>query len=343
MKIKWIFILANSISVVIMSTFLFVGYIYMVLPPNVIMWLLVITIASSIISSYVHYLFTKPIERSIFKLTEQSRQMANVQFEDVLPVEGPIEIRELTQRFNEMNIKLNEAFHQIKLQESTRRELVANISHDLRTPMSSIKAFVSAIQDGIVNDEETYTRYLKTISLETERLDELIQQLFQLSLLDSGAIGVNRERTNIDDLLVSVLEHEQIHLEQKELTINIDIPRKLPTIYVDRSYFQQVLYNLIDNAIRYSYEGGAIQITVTELSNQQLMIAIKDTGRGIAEEDLPYIFERTYRAEKSRNQKFGGYGLGLAIAKTIVERHEGTLAVSSELGKGSVFTILLPI
>lgn len=345
MKIKWIFILANSISTIIIITFLLLGYIYMVLPPKVIMWLLLITIVSSVISSYVHYLFTKPIERSIGMLTEQSRQIANGKFEDTLPVAvaGPVEIRELTQRFNEMNTKLAEAFQQIKRQESTRRELVANISHDLRTPMSSIKAFVSAIQDGVVQDEETYSRYLKTISLETERLDELIQQLFQLSLLDSGAIEIHRERTNLDDLLLSVLEHEQIHLEQKGLTVDVDIPKKLPAIYIDRSYFQQVLYNLIDNAIRYSPEGGRIEITVSVLNDRKLTIAIKDYGMGIAKEDLPYIFERTYRVEKSRNQKYGGSGLGLAIAKTIVERHEGKLTVSSEHGKGSVFSIFLSL
>lgn len=341
MKIKWIFILANSISAIIIITFLLLGYIYMVLPPRVIMWLLLITIVSSIISSYVHYLVTKPIERSIGMLTEQSRQIANGQFKNELPVAGPVEIRELTQRLNEINVKLDEAFQQIRRQESTRRELVANISHDLRTPMSSIKAFVAAIQDGVVQDEETYTRYLRTISLETERLDELIQQLFQLSLLDSGAIEINRERVNIDDLLLTVLEHEQIHLEQKGLTVDVDIPKRLPAIYIDRSYFQQVLYNLIDNAIRYSPEGGRIEITVSVLNDGKLTIAIKDHGMGIAKEDLPYIFERTYRVEKSRNQKYGGSGLGLAIAKTIVERHEGNLTVSSEQGKGSEFSILL--
>lgn len=341
MKIKWIFILANSISAIIIITFLLLGYIYMVLPPRVIMWLLLITIVSSIISSYVHYLVTKPIERSIGMFTEQSRQIANGQFKNELPVAGPVEIRELTQRLNEINVKLDEAFQQIRRQESTRRELVANISHDLRTPMSSIKAFVAAIQDGVVQDEETYTRYLRTISLETERLDELIQQLFQLSLLDSGAIEINRERVNIDDLLLTVLEHEQIHLEQKGLTVDVDIPKRLPAIYIDRSYFQQVLYNLIDNAIRYSPEGGRIEITVSVLNDGKLTIAIKDHGMGIAKEDLPYIFERTYRVEKSRNQKYGGSGLGLAIAKTIVERHEGNLTVSSEQGKGSEFSILL--
>lgn len=343
MKIKWIFIFANSISALIIITFLLLSYIYMVLPPRVIMWLLLITIVSSIISSYVHYLVTKPIERSIAMLTEQSRQIANGQFEPELPVAGPAEIRELTQRFNEMNVKLDDAFQQIKRQESTRRELVANISHDLRTPMSSIKAFVAAIQDGVVQDEETYLRYLRTISLETERLDELIQQLFQLSLLDSGAIEINRERTNLDDLLLSVLEHEQIHLEQKRLTVDVDIPKKLPAIYIDRSYFQQVLYNLIDNAIRYSPEGGRIEISVLVNNDEKLTIAIKDHGMGIAKEDLPYIFERTYRVEKSRNQKYGGTGLGLAIAKTIVERHKGDFTVSSEQGKGSVFSIILSI
>jgi two-component system, OmpR family, sensor histidine kinase SaeS len=233
-KIKWIFIIANGVSVVIMFTFLFVSYVYMVLPTDVIVWLSVITIFSSLLSSYIHYLLTRPVQRSIALLANQSQRIAKGKFEGELPVEGPEEIRELIARFNDMNRQLNEAFTRIKHSETSRRELVANISHDLRTPMSSIKAFVMAIRDGVVDDEKTYRQYLHTIALETERLDQLIQQLFQLSLLDSGAIQLNLERSNIDQLLLDVLEHEQIHLQQKNIRIVTDLPYQIPPIQVDR-------------------------------------------------------------------------------------------------------------
>lgn len=343
MKIKWIFLIANSVSVIIMFTFLFVSYLYMVLPNNVILLLSLITIFSSLLSSYIHYLFTKPIESSIQLLVKQSQQIAEGHFEGSLPVKGPTEIKELTQQFNVMNTRLNEAFNQIKKTEASRRELVANISHDLRTPMSSIKAFVSAIEDGVVNDDVTFKRYLTTISLETERLDSLIQQLFQLSLLDSGAIKLTRQRTNIDELLLSVLQHEQIHLEKKNLKIDIDLPNQIPAIYVDLHYFQKLLFNLLDNAIRFSKVDGTIQVKVVSRADHMLEISLRDYGDGIDKEELPHIFERTYRVEKSRNLQFGGAGLGLAIAKTIVESHQGTIAVSSEPGKGSTFTLLVPL
>lgn len=343
MKIKWIFLIANSVSMLIMFTFLFVSYTYMVLPNRIIVWLSIITIFSSLLSSFVHYILTKPIERSIQLLVKQSHQMEKGHFDHSLPVEGPAEIKELTNRFNHMNVRLHEAFNQIKKSEITRRELVANISHDLRTPMSSIKAFVTAIQDGVVDDEASYQRYLRTIGLETERLDQLIQQLFQLSLLDSGGIQLTYEYVAIDELLLTVLEHEQIHLQQKNIEINVNLPKQIPAISVDRIYFQKVLFNILDNAICFSEEGGSITLSVVHLPNHKMEISIRDEGEGISQEELPHIFERTYRVEKSRNQKFGGAGLGLAIAKTIVERHHGIISVKSEVGIGSEFIIVMPI
>jgi two-component system sensor histidine kinase SaeS len=343
MKIKWIFLVANSVSVLIMFTFLTISYIYMVLPNNIIFWLSFITICSSLLSSVIHYFFTKPVERSIRLLAQESQEIAKGNFDGTLPVEGPSEIQELTQRFNQMSQQLNEAFHHIKQAEISRKELVANISHDLRTPMSSIKAFVSAIQDGVVEDEKTFKQYLKTIVLETERLDQLIQQLFQLSLLDSGAIQLKKEEINIDQLLLSVFEHEQIHLQKKKIQLNIELPNQIPKIAVDKNYFEKVLYNLLDNAIRFSPEKGIIEIKVEPIINNDLLISIKDYGDGIAEEDIPHIFERMYRVEKSRNQKYGGAGLGLAIAKTIVEMHGGKIMAESEVMKGSKFSIILPV
>ncbi len=343
MKIKWIFIIANSVSVLIMFSFLSISYVYMVLPNNVIFLLSIITIISSLLSSFIHYLFTKPVERSIQLLAKQTHEIAEGKFDELLPIEGPVEIKELTQRFNNMNLRLKEAFNHIKRSEESRKELVANISHDLRTPMSSIKAFVTAIQDGVVEDDASFQRYLKTIVLETERLDHLIQQLFQLSLLDSGAIHLELELINVDELLLAVLQHEHIHLEQKNIQLKISIPKNVPLIYVDRSYFQKVIFNLLDNAIRYSEYEGIIEITVYHLSGHWVTISIRDYGVGINKEEIPHIFERTYRVEKSRNQQFGGAGLGLAIAKTIVERHNGTITVESETGKGSAFTVKIPI
>lgn len=315
----------------------------MVLPNHIIIWLSIITIFSSLLSSFVHYLLTKPVERSILLLVKQSQQMEKGKFDHSLPVEGPAEIKELTNRFNHMNIRLNDAFNQIKQAETSRRELVANISHDLRTPMSSIKAFVTAIQDGVVEDDATFHRYLRTIGFEIERLDQLIQQLFQLSLLDSGGIQLTYKPIRVDELLLAVLEHEQIHLEQKKIEIDVNLPSQIPSIDVDRLYFQKVLFNLLDNAIRFSEEGGLITLSVVTLPDQKIKISIRDEGEGISNEELPYIFERTYRIEKSRNKKFGGAGLGLAIAKTIVEKHNGVINATSIVGKGSEFIIVLPI
>jgi two-component system sensor histidine kinase SaeS len=314
----------------------------MILSVKMIIWLSLITLFSLLLASAVHYMLTKPVVRSIQLLVKHTHEMEKVRFDQTLPVEGPLEIKELANRFNEMNNRLEEAFNNIKQAESTRRDLVANISHDLRTPMSSIKAFVAAIQDGMVEDETTFRQYLHTINLETERLDQLIQQLFELSLLDSGGIHLNREMIQVDELIVEVLEHEAIHINEKNLRIEVDLPQVVPAVYVDRIYFQKVLFNLLDNAIRFSYKGGLITMSVSILPDNYIQMSIKDEGEGIHQEELPYIFNRTYRVEKSRNQKYGGAGLGLAIVKSIVERHQGFIEVQSEFGKRSEFYIVLP-
>ncbi|UOQ48634.1 cell wall metabolism sensor histidine kinase WalK [Gracilibacillus caseinilyticus] len=154
---------------------------------------------------------------------------------------------------------------------------------------------------------------------------------------------LDRNKVNIDDLLLSVLQHEHIHIEQKNLHVSIDLPKQSVAINVDSSYFKQVLFNLIDNAIRYSVEDGTITITVQIEFNSEVQISIHDSGEGMKEGDLAYIFERMYRAEKSRNQKYGGSGLGLAIAKSIVEAHDGTISADSIYGEGTTFTVTLPI
>jgi two-component system sensor histidine kinase SaeS len=341
MKIKWIFLIANSISALIMFTFLFISYIYMVLPVPIIAWLSVITILSLCIANLIHYILTKPVVGSIQLLVKHTHEMEKVKFNSSLPVKGPQEIKELTNRFNEVNLRLQEAFENIKQAESSRRELVANISHDLRTPMSSIKAFVAAIQDGVVKDPSTFQQYLHTINLETERLDQLIQQLFELSLLDSGGMDLHLEAIQVDELLIEILEHEAIHINNKSIEIKVDLPSIIPTIYVDRIYFQKALFNLLDNAIRFSKIGGLITIKVKVLEDKQVQIGIEDEGEGIRQEELPFIFKRTYRIEKSRNLKYGGAGLGLAIVKSIIERHQGDVTANSEFGKGSQFIITL--
>ncbi|WP_079477202.1 sensor histidine kinase [Halobacillus salinus] len=341
MRIKTIFLIANGSSILFMTTFLIIGYISMFLSVEMIGWLSLLTLVSALVSFILYYLLTSPVERSIQRLTEEAGHMSTQDFGTSIPEEGPLEIRLLTRRFNDMSNRLSRSFEAIQKSETSRKELVANISHDLRTPMASIRAFIQAIQDGIVDDPKSKAQYMQTISLEVERLDQMIQQLFELSVYDSGQLEIHKTAIAADQWLLEVLEHERFSLENEQIEVNIDLPERASDLYIDKEKMKRVMINLLDNAIRHSKKHSIITIGLT-LKQEDTILYIKDEGEGISPEHLPHIFERTYRVEASRNRKYAGTGLGLAIAKHIVEAHDGTITVSSELGKGSCFRIELP-
>ena len=341
MKIKTIFLLANGSSILLMTTFLIISYFYMILSVSMIGWLSLLTVLSAFISFLVYYLLTSPVERSIKRLAEEAHHISENDFGTKIPEEGPVEIRSLTHQFNEMSTRLSQSFQAIQKAEQSRRELVANISHDLRTPMASIRAFIQAIQDGVVEDPKSKAQYMRTISLEVERLDQMIQQLFELSVYDSGTMQLHKEWTALDQWLLEVMEHKRFILEEQHREVHIDFPERVKEVYMDGEKMKRVLVNLLDNALRHSKVGTDISIRIRQQDNF-IFIELEDHGEGISQEHLPHIFDRTYRVEASRNQKYAGTGLGLAIARHIVEAHEGKIFAASELGTGSTFTVQLP-
>ncbi|ARI78964.1 sensor histidine kinase [Halobacillus mangrovi] len=342
MKIKTIFLLANGSSILLMSTFLIISYFSMLLSVKMIVWLSVLTLFSAVLSFLVYYLLTSPVERSIQRLTDEAQHISSQDFGSPIPEEGPKEIRFLTRQFNDMNHRLRQSFQQIQKAEKSRRELVANISHDLRTPMSSIRAFIQAIQDGIVDDPKSKAQYMHTISLEVERLDQMIQQLFELSVYDSGKMELHKEWVSLDQWLLEVMEHKRFSLEEQGRQVIIDLPDRVQKALFDKEKMKRVMINLLDNAMRHSNPDTNIDILIQQ-NDSTLLLAVSDQGEGISKEHHELIFERTYRIEASRNQKYAGTGLGLAIAKHIVEAHKGKINVNSEPGKGATFQILLPL
>lgn len=341
MKIKTIFLIANGSSIILMTTFLIISYFSMFLSTEVIGWLSLLTLASALVSFVVYYLLTSPVERSIQRLTEEAGHMSTQDFGSIIPEEGPSEIRLLTRQFNEMSKRLSESFETIQKAESSRKELVANISHDLRTPMASIRAFIQAIQDGVVDDPKSKAQYMQTISLEVERLDHMIQQLFELSVYDSGQLQVHKTAIVADQWLIEIMEHERFALENKQIEVNIQLPERVSDLYMDKEKMKRVMINLLDNAIRHSESHSKITVSLTS-EHDCFVITVEDEGEGISLEHLPHLFDRTYRVEASRNRKYAGTGLGLAIAKHIVKAHGGAISVSSIVGEGTRFRIELP-
>ncbi|MCY9669664.1 ATP-binding protein [Paenibacillus alginolyticus] len=346
MKLRIYLLIASGVSTSIILLTLFICYRYMLLNWKDVVLLTTVTLGAASVSMLIHYFMTRPLEKAIHAITEETTHISEGHFEGQVPQIGPAEFQRLADQFNRMTGKLNESFQKLRTAEASRKELVANVSHDLRTPMASIQAFVEALQDDVIQDKETFARYLQTIRLETGRLDGLIQELFKLSQLDAGGTEFVPERYHVDHLLLDGLQSLAFQLEEKQLQVDVDMPDRLPPVAIMPQEMKRVLANILDNAIRHSPVGGTIEIKVEQISEQYVQLDILDHGQGIDEEDSSKIFDRFYRADPSRTRASGGAGLGLAIAKSIVHLHGGTIGVDSHTGEeehGSRFWFTLPI
>jgi two-component system sensor histidine kinase SaeS len=349
MRLRHYLMIANGVSLAVILLCLFVSYYTMLLTFDGMIWLCSATLGAGLLSFAVHYMMTRPLESSIRQITEKSRRIATGEFQGEfqgeVPQVGPLEFQSLANQFNEMNARLGESFRQLRTSEASRRELVANVSHDLRTPMASIQSFVEALQDDIVKDEKTFRQYLTTIRQETTRLSAMVDDLFQLSRLEAGVEKFDPEPQHLDSLLLGILQSLTFQLERKELRVVTDIPDSLPRLALMPLKIERVLGNLLHNAIRHSPQAGAIRLeaSVGAAGSEWVRLSVTDEGEGIAEEEQAFVFERFYRTDKSRNRESGGSGLGLAIAKSIVELHGGEVGVRSSPGAGSTFWITLPV
>ena len=225
--------------------------------------------------------------------------------------------------------------------EQIRKDFVANVSHELKTPITSIKGFVETLLDGAVREEETADRFLNIIYRQTEQLNALIDDLLSLSRLDQNEDSeLEEEEIGLDTVIMNAAAVLSDKAKKKRININPDVQENL-TVKGNPVLLEQAVVNLIDNAVKYSSEGTTVTVTVRN-NKGQTEIKVKDQGRGIPEEDLPRIFERFYRVDKDRSRESGGTGLGLAIVKHIVLSHKGEIKADSQLGEGSEFTIILP-
>jgi two-component system phosphate regulon sensor histidine kinase PhoR len=227
--------------------------------------------------------------------------------------------------------------------EQVRRDFVANVSHELKTPVTSIQGFIETLQDGAANNPEDAKRFLGIIARQTDRLNSIIEDLLLLSELEQQGetVQVPTETSNIRQILTESVELCRHKAEQRNVQIHTECPSDL-TAKVNPSLLEQAVLNLADNAVKYSNPGGEIIIRA-EVQQDQLMIHVQDFGSGIAPEHQERIFERFYRVDKARSRQLGGTGLGLAIVKHIAQYHKGTVSVQSTPGKGSVFTLALPL
>lgn len=237
-------------------------------------------------------------------------------------------------------VVLHDITEQQKL-DCMRREFVANVSHELRTPITSIKSYAETLLDGAVEDVETTERFLNVINSEADRMTRLVKDLLQLSRLDNQQMNWNIDQVAIKALVKDIVDRMQIEATQKNQKLESYVIGDIPQIKGDRDRLEQVIVNLVSNALKYTPEEGQITVYVGKLYND-VYIKVTDNGIGIPNESLPLVFERFYRVDKARSRDLGGTGLGLSIAKEMVEAHGGTISISSEFGKGTEVTVKLP-
>ncbi|MGF9911584.1 cell wall metabolism sensor histidine kinase WalK [Paenibacillus ehimensis] len=226
--------------------------------------------------------------------------------------------------------------------EQARREFVANVSHELRTPLTTIKSYLEALEDGALEEPQLAGKFVSVARNETERMIRLVTDLLQLSRLDSKQAIISKETTDVTEMLEEVADRFSFQLEQRMIAIEIDVEEHVDEIMLDRDRIDQVLDNLVSNAIKYTPEGGHIRIHAGRREAAVLEISVQDDGIGIPRKDLTRIFERFYRVDKARSRSMGGTGLGLSIAREIVKAHGGTIQLESELGQGTRVTFTLP-
>lgn len=281
------------------------------------------------------YLLARSITVPIRKLGEALAVVEMGQYGQTVNVDTRSEVGKLAGIFNRMSTSLQE-------QVSLRRRLLADVAHELRTPLTVIQGNLEGMLEGVVDtNEET----LNSLREETEYLSRIVTDLRDLSLAEAGQLNLEKSKTDVNLLVrraVSMLEplafERNVSLKEEVTTV--------PVLLLDSRRISQVIYNLLTNAIRYTPENGEICVSTCTLSHDGsdwLQISVSDNGCGIAANDLPYIFEHFYRADKARDKKSGGSGIGLAIVKQLVEIHGGFVEAQSEIGKGSQFNVFLPI
>ncbi len=282
------------------------------------------------------------LTRGLRRVEEAAERLASGNLSARAQSDGRDEVARLAGTFNRMADQLEAAARKQRELDTLRRDLIAWTSHDLRTPLTSMRVVVEALADSVIDDPDAIQRYLNSIRSDVASLNRLIDDLFELAQLDAGGMTFDKVQVSLSDLISDVLERMRALADQRRVRLDGRVAPQIDPVTIDPSKIERVLANLVGNAIRHTPEGGQVTIDA-QRGHGRLRVSVRDTGEGIPEEDLPRVFERFYRGEKSRARSSGGAGLGLAIAKGIVEAHGGTIEVASQVGAGSTFTLTLPV
>lgn len=318
------------------------GYVYMFYPSSIIKDIIFVMSLLSFLTSLGILLvsfgligiLSRVISKPLVTMKEATIKMSNGSYRQKVLVKGNDEIAQLGQSIQALG-------EQLQYYEDSRNEFLAAVSHEIRTPLTYIKGYSDVLSKGIIKSREEQEEYLKIINKETNRLNFLVNDLFEMSKLRTGKFELNKEWVKINDIIEKVIDSLNPAAEKKGLELKGGLQPDLPLFQVDVQRLQQAIYNLVENGIKYTHYGG---ITVHSfLKKEYIVIDIIDTGIGIPKQELDKIWDRFYRVDQSRTRKTGGTGLGLYVAKQIIETHGGHITVKSKENEGTVFTICFKV
>jgi signal transduction histidine kinase len=300
----------------------------------------VLLIFAGAIAMALGYLLSSSFLDRIQSIDEAAKKIAAGNLSSRVPIEGRDELADLAQTFNYMASQLEEAAEQRRELEKLRRELIAWIGHDLQTPLTSISAIVEALADGMVPDEETRQRYYETARKNISSLSNLIDDMFQLAQIDAGGLTLNYQSVSFADLISDCLESFTEIAKRKSIDLDGSVSSTIGEVEIDAKRINRVLNNLIDNALHHTLENGRVEVLADQIDDG-IRVVVHDNGSGIPAEELPFIFDKFYRGDQSRRENSRRSGLGLAIAKGLINAHGGEISVSSEPGQ-TQFSFIIP-
>lgn len=246
-----------------------------------------------------------------------------------------------SQQLSGVVVVLQDMTEQSRL-DQMRRDFVANVSHELKTPLTTIISYVETLLDGDLEDHALAGSFLSTVHEEADRMNRLVKDLLMLTTLEHQQEQLQLQKAYLDELVVEVADRMLVNAQQRDQRLSTNLPEDVPPVMINWDQIEQVLVNIVSNAVKYTHEGGTIDISL-QVMEQDVAVVVQDNGMGIPKEDLPRIFERFYRVDKARSRQLGGTGLGLPIAQQTIEAHQGRIWIESEVGQGTRVTFTLPI
>ncbi len=340
-RLRWTLITITAVAGILTVANVWLPARWLALDAEALIPLVLLVIFSALITASVTLYLVAPLNANIYTLAQAGREVTRGRLATRALLTGRDETAEVARSFNFLTTQLEQTLRRQQEMEGMRRELVTWVGHDLRTPLASVHAIIQSLADNLVEDPVTANRYLRTAQRDLESLTSLVDDLYEMALINTGGLKVERKPNSLSDLLaasVALFEEPAAH---KSISIEVTVMPGVDPVVMDAERIGRVLFSLLENALRYTPDGGRVTVRASPIP-EGVSVDVSDNGEGIAPDDLPRIFDQFFRAETTRRRSTGGAGLGLAIARGIVEAHGGRITVQSVLNQGTTVSFRIP-